>query len=285
MKKSLLVLILLVGRVSARERINFDFGWRHKLGNNIPPPSPSPYPTPSPPPPPAVCNTGVETGYNWGDGGRVTNSPNATECCAQCNADSTCGCWDYDPVVKVADAGKYFSCWLKTNCTTKVKQANRITGKSSHPPSPPPPPSPVPGSTPAQSKVGFDDSVNAPHDMLIHQDLNPTANFKMGYYFRNDGWYRKHFALPAEWKGTTVEVYIEGSFHRTQVWLNGVPLGLHKAGYTSFSLRLDNVPGAQFGPSATNVLAVYVDATTGTGWCGAIFNTETTVVNDGASTA
>lgn len=168
MKKALLVLILYTGRVSARERINFDFGyvaikppasrsaartctdiriliyntsmgnillnnktknslphppsellrlldsWRHKLGNNIPPPSPSPYPTPSPPPPPAVCNTGVETGYNWGDGGRVTNSPNATECCAQCNADSTCGCWDYDPVVKVADAGKYFSCWVRS---------------------------------------------------------------------------------------------------------------------------------------------------------------------------
>jgi hypothetical protein len=43
-----------------------------------------------------------------------------------------------------------------------------------------------------------------------------------------------------------------------------VPLGLHKAGYTSFALRLDNVPGVQWG--GENVLAVYVDATTGTGW-------------------
>ena len=57
--------------------------------------------------------------------------------------------------------------------------------------------------------------------MLIHQDLSPKANNKMGYYFRNDGWYRKHFTLPAEWKDTTVHLYIEGSFHRTTVWLNG----------------------------------------------------------------
>jgi hypothetical protein len=42
--------------------------------------------------------------------------------------------------------------------------------------------------------------VNAPHDMLIHQELSPLAEYKMGYYFRNDGWYRKHFELPAEWK-------------------------------------------------------------------------------------
>ena len=46
--------------------------------------------------------------------------------------------------------------------------------------------------------------------------------------------------------------------------LKGKPLGLHKQGYTSFSLRLDNVDGANFG--GENVLAVYVDATTGTGW-------------------
>ena len=92
-----------------------------------------------------------------------------------------------------------------------MKEADRITGKSAQAPAPP---TPVPGSKPAQSKPSFDDSswlnVNAPHDMLIHQDLNGAAEFKMGYYFRNDGWYRKHFALPAEWKGTTVEVYIEG---------------------------------------------------------------------------
>ena len=53
--------------------------------------------------------------------------------------------------------------------------------------------------------------------------------------------YRKHFALPAEWKGTTVEVYIEGSFHRTQVWLNGVPLGLHKAGCVCICVLVSSV--------------------------------------------
>ena len=116
-----------------------------------------------------------------------------------------------------------------------------------------------------QASPSFDDSrwqlVDAPHDMLIHQQLSPQAMEKMGYYFRNDGWYRKHFSLPADWNASTVHLYIEGSFHRSTVYLNGKLLGLHVQGYTAFSLRLDNVPGVQFGDSSKNVLAIYVDAT------------------------
>ena len=41
-------------------------------------------------------------------------------------------------------------------------------------------------------------------------------------------------------------------------------MGNHSAGYTSFWLRLDDA-GANFGDQE-NVLAMHVDATSGTGW-------------------
>lgn len=82
-------------------------------------------------------------------------------------------------------------------------------------------------------------------------------------------------------------VYIEGSFHATTAFLNGVDIGYHEAGYTSFWLRLDNTTvrlmllrsgisifftltcllaeQVHYGDTE-NVLALYVDATFGTGW-------------------
>ena len=71
-----------------------------------------------------------------------------------------------------------------------------------------------------------------------------------------------HFQLPSEWKGSSVWVYIEGSFHVTNSYFNGKHLGEHPAGYTSFWLKLSE--GAKWGEE--NVLALHVNATTGTGW-------------------
>lgn len=60
-------------------------------------------------------------------------------------------------------------------------------------------------------------------------------------------------------------LYFEGVFHETTVWLNGQKIAFHDAGYTSWWLRLDNVPGVKYGTEG-NVLAAYVNASTGTGW-------------------
>eukprot|EP01060_Flectonema_neradi_P002083 TRINITY_DN1125_c0_g4_i1.p1 TRINITY_DN1125_c0_g4~~TRINITY_DN1125_c0_g4_i1.p1 ORF type:complete len:860 (+),score=185.18 TRINITY_DN1125_c0_g4_i1:47-2626(+) len=125
------------------------------------------------------------------------------------------------------------------------------------------------GSAPMNaSQPGFDDStwsvVNAPHDMLIEQPYDPKASEKQAFIPRNVGWYRKHFKLPSDWEGSSVWMYVEGSFHETTVWLNGLKLETHVAGYTSFAIRLDTA-GALFG-DAENIVAVYVDASSGTGW-------------------
>ena len=56
----------------------------------------------------------------------------------------------------------------------------------------------------------------------------------------------------------------------TSAWFNGAFLGEHKSGYNSFWLRLDALANRTDAPKATwggaNVLALHVDATSGTGW-------------------
>jgi len=132
---------------------------------------------------------------------------------------------------------------------------------------------------PPAAAPGFDDAawevVDTPHDMLITGPISYSLPADQGFRSRGAGWYRKcrpalisssvsvgaalcllaqaqagavsgvvgagkHFALPADWKGSSVWVYIEGSFHITNAYFNGRYLGDHTAGYTSFWLRLDN---------------------------------------------
>jgi hypothetical protein len=101
--------------------------------------------------------------------------------------------------------------------------------------------------------------------MLITQSYDPNASESQAFIPRNVGWYRKHFKLPLGWNGSAVWIYFEGVFHETTSWLNGRQIGYHRQGYTSFSLRLDNVPDVKFGDEE-NVLSLYVDASSGTGW-------------------
>lgn len=121
-------------------------------------------------------------------------------------------------------------------------------------------------SPPPQALPAYDDAswklVDAPHDMGIEGPIDYKFPADQGFRKRTAGWYRKHFQLPSEWKGSSVWVYIEGSFHVTNSYFNGRHLGEHPAGYTSFWLKLSE--GAKWGEE--NVLALHVNATTGTGW-------------------
>ena len=46
--------------------------------------------------------------------------------------------------------------------------------------------------------------------------------------------------------------------------MNGILLGIHPSGYTSFNYDISTVPGVVYGDD--NVLAVHVDATQSEGW-------------------
>ena len=132
------------------------------------------------------------------------------------------------------------------------------------------PPSVLPNAS--EASTDFDDArwevVDAPHDFLIGLQYNRTGDETEGAFLpRGEGWYRKHFRLPSEYRGRSVWLYFEGVWQQTLMWLNGVPVesGNHTNGYTSFAVRLDDQSNVNFGDSA-NVLAVHVNALKGSGW-------------------
>jgi beta-galactosidase len=86
-----------------------------------------------------------------------------------------------------------------------------------------------------------------------------------GYTVAGVGWYRKQFTVPdlvlggqgaqGTGDGQRAELRFDGVYGRTDVWLNGVHLGFHPNGYTSFAYDLT----PHLNPGGENVLAVRVD--------------------------
>ncbi len=108
----------------------------------------------------------------------------------------------------------------------------------------------------------FDDKswrvLDVPHDWSIegpYAQTNSTAG-SGGYLPAGIGWYRKHFATPAAFKGRQVSVQFDGVFMNADVYLNGHQVGHHPYGYTSFVCDLTPflAPAGK-----NNVLAVRVD--------------------------
>jgi beta-galactosidase len=75
----------------------------------------------------------------------------------------------------------------------------------------------------------------------------------IGYTVVGIGWYRKRFELPQP--DGHYEVRFDGVYQNADVWLNGVHLGFHPYGYTSFAFDLT----PHLNRTGTNVLAVRVD--------------------------
>ena len=145
-----------------------------------------------------------------------------------------------------------------------------------NPPGPGPTPSPP---VPPEARMDFNDDawplVDVPHDFVIDGTVNASDPASGHSYLpRAVGWYRKHFNLPQEWGGggegsnNAIWLYFGGVFRSADFYINGIHVLSHACGYTSIPLRLDNATGIKFGngTSNTNVLAIYVNALTGSGW-------------------
>ena len=264
---------------AGREDVTFNFAWRHSLVH--PPPPPPPFPVPrrgcgngngtSPDAFPAN-RSGVQCNGLAQDAGATTPAA----CGSRCACDPACAVWQYN-----GGAGGE-GCW-RGYCDGAFANVTGWVGgtRGARPFVPPPPAPPPPGSRPATAQPGFPDSspgwsgVDLPHDMIIGQAAT-QAQSGSGYSYlkRWSGWYRKHFMVPEDWEGDAITLYFEGSFRYTMVYLNGKLLRTHTCGYTSFAVRLDNNTGLIYGDARThahahtegNVLAVYTDATYGTGW-------------------
>lgn len=76
-----------------------------------------------------------------------------------------------------------------------------------------------------------------------------------GYTVAGVGWYRKRFPTPRSGSGQRVELRFDGVYQNADVWLNGVHLGFHPNGYTSFAYDLT----PHLKADGENVLAVRVD--------------------------
>ena len=129
------------------------------------------------------------------------------------------------------------------------------------------------------ASLDYDDSawisVRVPHDFVISQLLNGTFNENEpsaggtgdhGYLPVGVGWYRCQFAIPkhasALAKAAPGLLEFGGVFRDSTVWLNGVRLGNHSSGYTSFHL---DIPMGLIRDDR-NVLVVRADATKSEGW-------------------
>ncbi len=112
----------------------------------------------------------------------------------------------------------------------------------------------------------FDDSgwrlVDLPHDWSIEDMPGTQSPFNRdaisqvsgGFTTGGTGWYRKSFNLPSELAAKRIIIQFDGVYMNPEVWINGVSLGSHPYGYTSFWFDItDNV---NFGKP--NILAVKV---------------------------
>jgi beta-galactosidase len=112
----------------------------------------------------------------------------------------------------------------------------------------------------AQSPA-FDDkswrALDVPHDWSVEgpfDQTNSTGGLG-GSLPAGIGWYRKHFATPANFKDKRVSAEFEGVFMNADVYLNGHQAGHHAYGYTSFTCDLTPFLAAA---GEDNVLAVRV---------------------------
>ena len=69
--------------------------------------------------------------------------------------------------------------------------------------------------------------------------------------------YRRRFKYPSAARGKRVFIDFEGAMTASTVWINGVPLGEYKGGFTPFSFELT----AHLRTDAENVLVVQLDST------------------------
>lgn len=108
--------------------------------------------------------------------------------------------------------------------------------------------------------VGFDDSawrvVNLPHDWSVEQrfDRNAPAGNDGAYLPTGTGWYRTDLNLPAESVGKKLQLYFEGAYMKSDVYVNGQRAGGHPYGYSSFFV--DITPYVKAGE---NTVVVKVD--------------------------
>ena len=205
--------------LASRSTVNFDFGWRFAASAEQR----------------FEAQCSFEENMNFGQGS-IWAGPTASkeECCSECANRELCMSWDWNGHL----------CYNKDNAVGAKAEHGRWSGRLGS--------SftknasfawPGDRAVPVQAQLAYDDSswevVDAPHDFgrermetclgggrrrlsdesdgaLTAEPIRPMQNCS--------GFYRKHFSLPAAWRGGVTYVYFEGVYHNSAMWLNGKPL-------------------------------------------------------------
>jgi len=118
-------------------------------------------------------------------------------------------------------------------------------------------------------QVNFKDNdwraIDLPHDWSIedlpgtNSPFDPDAinGVGVGFTIGGIGWYRKTFTLPVNQGNKKIAILFDGVYMNADVWINGVHLGNHPYGYTSFYYDISN----EIKPNEQNTIAVQVKNT------------------------
>jgi len=118
----------------------------------------------------------------------------------------------------------------------------------------------------------FDDrnwrSVDLPHDWSIEPIKNQVPGKTIGPFSKEspggaatgqtlggEGWYRKTFTINSADAGKRHELYFEGIYNQSEIWINGKKAGENMYGYSTF--RFDITPYCN-APGEKNVIAIKV---------------------------
>lgn len=122
------------------------------------------------------------------------------------------------------------------------------------------------GDTAGAENLKFDDSswreLDLPHDWSIedlpgtNSPFNPDAVSQVsgGFTTGGTGWYRKSFIVSGIQTTKRIMIQFDGIYMNPEIWINGVSLGGHPYGYTSFWFDITD----KIIPEKANVLAVKV---------------------------
>lgn len=98
--------------------------------------------------------------------------------------------------------------------------------------------------------------ISLPHDAMLFEKRAPgnSSSGACAYFDGGVYYYEKEITAPAEWSGKAVQVYFEGIYQNSQVYLNGREIGGCAYGYTGFLVELQDINIGE-----KNLLRVRVD--------------------------
>eukprot|EP01084_Bolivina_argentea_P034131 63171_1 len=234
--------------MSQRQRLKMDFNWLFHLGEqNLVQCTNADFP---------INMMGIQcNGLN-----QVTSAMNISQCRDACCGSTSCGTYQWCSS-SGCNGGSANQCWIGPITNKCFNSSGWISAGR---PTPAPPDGPT--------NISYNDSlwtkINIPHDFMVETGAFNAANSESdGYLPKNISWYRKHFSLDDTFKNKTIYIDFDGIYRNSDVYLNGIFVGNHQSGYTSFRYYLNNKSyNLQYGANSNNVLAVRVDPTHEEGW-------------------